>query len=590
VRDVSRRVRVSLWAAVATGIVAAVSPRVIAPHFDNHSASSPSALSDPGAGAAAGQDEMLAAQSDPAWADLSFAIALAPGGQATAAAPGGTASGGTDSGGTHSGGANSGGAQSNGAHSGGAHSGGAHSGGAHSGGASSGSADPGAAGSARAGTGGSSSGPGGSGGAGSASGSHGSTQPGAGKAAGKNGGVSVPASPQAGAGSVAAPFTGVPYAPAAAVEPGTYLPAGSSLAGIVPVAQLTGQEQSAVAPLRRLLAADLLVVAPRSLPATALAGVRRLPGVTAAELLDAARLKLNGGYIAVLGVDPSQFRAFAARPTAQSTALWQNVADGGIAVSYLMGKQERLPLKGTVQLTGSHTERIGVAGFGTVGISGVDAIVSTQVATSLGVPTGNAIVISAPRAHLSVLMRQVQRVLPRDASVVPLIAQAPTQTLTAGLPVTAGSAGGYGVTPADGPGLTAAQTHAFLTAALSVVGDPYVWGGAGPKVFDCSGLVQWSMRQAGIVMPRVASDQARTGPLIPLSDLQPGDLLFYHTDPTAPSYISHVAIYIGNGLMVQAPEPGMDVQVVPAVFDGSFAGAVQVYPRVAEAVAGYFAG
>jgi cell wall-associated NlpC family hydrolase len=102
--------------------------------------------------------------------------------------------------------------------------------------------------------------------------------------------------------------------------------------------------------------------------------------------------------------------------------------------------------------------------------------------------------------------------------------------------------------------------------------------------------VQWSMRQAGIVMPRVASDQARTGPLIPLSDLQPGDLLFYHTDPTAPSYISHVAIYIGNGLMVQAPEPGMDVQVVPAVFDGSFAGAVQVYPRVAEAVAGYFAG
>jgi cell wall-associated NlpC family hydrolase len=122
------------------------------------------------------------------------------------------------------------------------------------------------------------------------------------------------------------------------------------------------------------------------------------------------------------------------------------------------------------------------------------------------------------------------------------------------------------------------------------VGDPYVWGGAGPKVFDCSGLVQWSMRQAGIVMPRVASDQARTGPLIPLSDLQPGDLLFYHTDPTAPSYISHVAIYIGNGLMVQAPEPGMDVQVVPAVFDGSFAGAVQVYPRVAEAVAGYFAG
>ena len=112
---------------------------------------------------------------------------------------------------------------------------------------------------------------------------------------------------------------------------------------------------------------------------------------------------------------------------------------------------------------------------------------------------------------------------------------------------------------------------------------PYVWGGAGPTQFDCSGLVQWSMAQAGIVMPRVAADQARTGPLLPLSQLQPGDLLFYHTDPTAPSYISHVAIYIGNGQMLQAPEPGMNVEIVPADFGAGFAGAVRVYPRIAAA-------
>ena len=66
----------------------------------------------------------------------------------------------------------------------------------------------------------------------------------------------------------------------------------------------------------------------------------------------------------------------------------------------------------------------------------------------------------------------------------------------------------------------------------------------------------------------------------------PGDLLFYHTDPTAPTYISHVAIYLGKGLMLQAPEPGEDVQIVPAIFGGGFAGAVAVYPRVAAAVAG----
>jgi cell wall-associated NlpC family hydrolase len=83
----------------------------------------------------------------------------------------------------------------------------------------------------------------------------------------------------------------------------------------------------------------------------------------------------------------------------------------------------------------------------------------------------------------------------------------------------------------------------------------------------------------------VAADQARTGPLVSLSKLQPGDLLFYHTDPTAPNYISHVAIYLGNGLMLQAPEPGMNVQIVSADFGAGFAGAVQVYPSVAASVA-----
>jgi cell wall-associated NlpC family hydrolase len=369
-------------------------------------------------------------------------------------------------------------------------------------------------------------------------------------------------------------------------EAGTFIPAGGGIALTVPVAQLAARQATAVAPLRHLLSADLLVVAPRSLPLSAIAAVRRAAGVTAAELLDAARLKLGGGYVAVLGVNPSRFRAFAAGPTARSTALWQNVADGGIAVSYLMGKQEKLPLGGTVRVSGARSESLRVGGFGTVGVSGVDAVVSDAVARSLGMPAGNAIVISAPHARLSALIRQLEQVLPRDASVAPLVAQAAVQ----GLPVTTGSAGGVGVTAADGPGLTATQTRAFLTAALSRLGRPYVWGGSGPYVFDCSGLVQWSLRQAGIVMPRVAVDQAQTGPLIPVSALQPGDLLFYHTDPTAPTYISHVAIYLGDDKMLQAPQPGMDVQIVPAVLDGGFAGAVQIYPRVAAAVAAEISG
>ncbi len=87
-------------------------------------------------------------------------------------------------------------------------------------------------------------------------------------------------------------------------------------------------------------------------------------------------------------------------------------------------------------------------------------------------------------------------------------------------------------------------------------------------------------------MPRVAADQARSGPAVPVSQLEPGDLLFYHTDPTAPDYISHVAIYLGNGWMIQAPAPGQDVEVVPADFGSEFAGAVRVSPALAASVAG----
>jgi len=120
---------------------------------------------------------------------------------------------------------------------------------------------------------------------------------------------------------------------------------------------------------------------------------------------------------------------------------------------------------------------------------------------------------------------------------------------------------------------------------MSRRGMPYVWGAAGPRSFDCSGLVQWSFAQAGITMPRVAADQALSGPAVQVSQLQPGDLLFYHTDQTDPTYISHVAMYLGNGWMIQAPEPGMDVEVVPADFGTEFAGAIRVSPARAASVA-----
>jgi peptidoglycan DL-endopeptidase CwlO len=365
------------------------------------------------------------------------------------------------------------------------------------------------------------------------------------------------------------------------------LPGGpSQLTSVsLPVAALKrGAGTPTVAPLHGLLQADMIVVAPTSLPAGTLAKIRQLPGVTSAQSIEAAKIKVNGRFAAVLGVNPSTFRGYAAKQTAASDQLWQGVAAGGVSVSYTMGKLDKLPLGGTVHVDGAKQENLRVGGFGTVGIEGIDAVVSDTVARSLGMPAGNAIVISAPKANLTDLTAAVKKVLPHGAVAEPLMSQVSAGATSGQASAASVAAGAVDNTSAM---ISQAEDLTFLNAALSRQGMPYIWGAAGPRSFDCSGLVQWSLAQAGIRMPRVAADQARTGPAVPVSQLQAGDLLFYHTDPTDPGYISHVAIYLGHGEMIQAPEPGENVQVVPADVSGSeFAGAVRVDPALAAQLAG----
>jgi len=338
-------------------------------------------------------------------------------------------------------------------------------------------------------------------------------------------------------------------------------------------------KRAPVAPLRGLKQADLLVVAPFSLSGKVRAAVARQSGVTGTEPIEAAKIKVNGTFTAVLGVNPSSFRGYTAPSTAASNKLWQAVAGGGVAVSYTMGTLDRLSLGGQVTVSGRQQERrLPVMAFGTVGIGGVDAVVSDSVARSLGMPARNALVVSAPPGSVASLAARIKAVLPKGASVEPLV----TEVTRPGGPPPVGTIPG---TSAVGGALTAAQLTATLKAAESRRGLPYVWGAAGPSSFDCSGLVEWAFAQAGVSMPRVAADQARTGPSVPVTQLQPGDLLFYHTDPTDPGYISHVAIYLGNGWMIQAPQPGMDVEIVPASFSSQFAGAVRVYPHTAAGFA-----
>ena len=108
-----------------------------------------------------------------------------------------------------------------------------------------------------------------------------------------------------------------------------------------------------------------------------------------------------------------------------------------------------------------------------------------------------------------------------------------------------------------------------LRNALTRQGDPYIWGAAGPSTFDCSGLVVWAFGQEGISLPHYTGDLWNSGMHVSRSDLEPGDLVFFFAD------ISHVGIYLGNGLMVDAPTYGIPVGV-HQIFWSDYVGAVRI--------------
>ena len=105
--------------------------------------------------------------------------------------------------------------------------------------------------------------------------------------------------------------------------------------------------------------------------------------------------------------------------------------------------------------------------------------------------------------------------------------------------------------------------RAAARAALAELGVPYKWGGTGIGGWDCSGLVQHAYATVGINLPRVTSTQIRAGARIPLSQARVGDLVFWATDPTDAWAVYHVGLYLGTGLVVEAPYTGAKVRITP---------------------------
>ncbi|HEY9312716.1 C40 family peptidase [Williamsia sp.] len=157
-----------------------------------------------------------------------------------------------------------------------------------------------------------------------------------------------------------------------------------------------------------------------------------------------------------------------------------------------------------------------------------------------------------------------------STSAMPASATAPdpgaAQTVPAGLSAADPDGTGVAITLPDGSVAYAPNERAAtaVRAALSQQGVPYVWGGTTPGVgLDCSGLTQWAYREAGVELPRLAQDQDTAGVAVSSADLQPGDLAVWS---------GHVAMYIGNGQMVEAGDPVSVSAVRTTNLDQTFEG------------------
>jgi cell wall-associated NlpC family hydrolase len=110
-------------------------------------------------------------------------------------------------------------------------------------------------------------------------------------------------------------------------------------------------------------------------------------------------------------------------------------------------------------------------------------------------------------------------------------------------------------TPSTYTGPTSTQAEKAIAFAYAQIGKPYVWGATGPDSFDCSGLVQAAWAAAGVAIPRTTYDDWASLPHVPMSEIQPGDLILYEGE-------GHVSIYVGGGYAIDAPTTGSFVEKI----------------------------
>ncbi|MHC3468307.1 C40 family peptidase [Streptomyces sp. 7R007] len=171
------------------------------------------------------------------------------------------------------------------------------------------------------------------------------------------------------------------------------------------------------------------------------------------------------------------------------------------------------------------------------------------------------------KARLAAIEKRKQEEADRKAAELAAQQKAAAQEASASSGTSTGTSTGTGTSSGTGTGTSSDGSYATkadkaLAFARAQIGKPYVWGATGPDSYDCSGLTQAAWKAAGVTLPRTTYDQVNAGTTVSLADAQPGDLIFFYDD------VSHVGIYIGNGMMIHAPKPGAYVREESIYYGG----------------------
>jgi len=218
--------------------------------------------------------------------------------------------------------------------------------------------------------------------------------------------------------------------------PGSPLPGSPLPATALPVQA----EPEPGSPPRDLIVPDLAAVAPAGATRAQIAAVSHLHGVRSVLVAAGGRVRVSAGTLSVLGV-ASGFRAWAPPVTAAATGVWAALDDGNMVADPAAAARLGIRLGRTYRVQGTTTVPVPVTVTAPLGIPGIDAIVSSQVAARLGLPAASVVLVNAPGADGTTLTREIRSILGTRANVISLIRAArpgvlPTAPATAGRPST----------------------------------------------------------------------------------------------------------------------------------------------------------